>query len=133
MQERHRSTPFIPPSSTLQAEGYLVLEFYSGATGLPGRFTEGFSLRRLQQRTSSALRWHKAFFRPSYQTLIPLPPFIVTENLLRSASRLSRRRRQRCRRDPPQYAAKQPPRQMALASSKPVVTRVLDQPSAGFH
>jgi len=25
-----------------------VLEFYSGATGPSGRFTEGFSLRRLQ-------------------------------------------------------------------------------------
>src|SRR5271166_552334 len=44
----YSSTPFIPPPSTLQAEGYLVLEFYSGATGLSGRFTEGFSLRRLQ-------------------------------------------------------------------------------------
>src|SRR5271170_315084 len=43
----YSSTPFIPPPSTLQAEGYLVLEFYSGATGLSGRFTEGFSLRRL--------------------------------------------------------------------------------------
>jgi len=40
-------TPFIPPPSTLQAEGYLVLEFYSGAAGPSGRFTEGFSLRRL--------------------------------------------------------------------------------------
>ena len=38
----------VAPPSTLQAEGYLVLEFYSGATGLSGRFTEGFSLRRLQ-------------------------------------------------------------------------------------
>ena len=26
-----------------------MLEFYSGATGLPGRFTEGFSLRRLHR------------------------------------------------------------------------------------
>src|SRR5277367_2633333 len=44
----YSSTPFIPPPSTLQAEGYLVLEFYSGATGLSGRFTEGFLHRRLQ-------------------------------------------------------------------------------------
>ncbi len=40
-------TPFIPPPSTLQAEGYLVPEFYSGATDPSGRFTEGFSLQRL--------------------------------------------------------------------------------------
>jgi hypothetical protein len=30
-------------------EGYLEPEFYSGAAGLSGRFTEGFSLRRLQR------------------------------------------------------------------------------------
>jgi hypothetical protein len=44
------SAPFIPPPSTLPAEGYLVMEFYSAATGLSGRFTEGFSLRRSQPK-----------------------------------------------------------------------------------
>jgi hypothetical protein len=29
-------------------KGYLLPEFYSGATGLTGRFNEGFLLRRLQ-------------------------------------------------------------------------------------
>ena len=29
-------------------KGYLPPEFYSGATGLTGRFNEGFLLRRLQ-------------------------------------------------------------------------------------
>src|SRR5271155_265231 len=44
----YSSTPFIPPPSSLQAEGYLVPGFYSGAAGLFGRFTEGFFHRRLQ-------------------------------------------------------------------------------------
>ncbi len=30
-------------------KGHLLPDFYSGATGLPGRFSEGFSLRRLQR------------------------------------------------------------------------------------
>src|SRR5271155_5589056 len=52
----YSSTPFIPPPSTLQAEGYLVLEFYSGAAGLSGRFTEGFSLRRLHGHAANRKR-----------------------------------------------------------------------------
>src|SRR5271155_2451880 len=54
----YSSTPFIPPPSTLQAEGYLVLEFYSGATGLSGRFTEGFLHRRLHACLSVVSRNH---------------------------------------------------------------------------
>src|SRR5208282_5192127 len=43
----------LQPSS---AEGYLVPDFYSGAAGLPGRFTEGFSLRRLHSRHAQSTR-----------------------------------------------------------------------------
>jgi len=31
------------------AKSYLLLDFYSGATGQSGRFSEGFLLRRLHQ------------------------------------------------------------------------------------
>src|SRR6516225_1120486 len=37
-----------PRPLSLSDKGHLLPEFYSGATGLPGRLTEGFSLRRLQ-------------------------------------------------------------------------------------
>src|SRR5207302_4942761 len=37
-----------PPAPAASDKGHLLPVFYSGATGLPGRFTEGFSLRRLQ-------------------------------------------------------------------------------------
>src|SRR6202049_3795419 len=37
-----------PPPSAITPKGYLLPEFYSGATGPPGRFNEGFLLRRLQ-------------------------------------------------------------------------------------
>src|SRR5205814_8956185 len=36
-----------PPPSAVTPKGYLLPEFYSGATGLTGRFNEGFLLRRL--------------------------------------------------------------------------------------
>jgi len=42
---------------------------------------------------------------------------------------LSRRRRQR--RDLPQHAGKQPPRQMPFGQQQPVVARMLDETSAG--
>src|SRR5208282_563819 len=42
----YSSTPFIPRPLPILAEGHLLPDFYSGATGLPGRFSEGFSLRR---------------------------------------------------------------------------------------
>src|ERR1700740_3085701 len=38
-----------PPPSAITPKGYLPPEFYSGATGLTGRFSEGFLLRRLQE------------------------------------------------------------------------------------
>src|SRR5712691_1679152 len=38
-----------PPASPLSDKGHLLPVFYSGATGLPGRFSEGVLLRRLHQ------------------------------------------------------------------------------------
>jgi len=64
------------------------------------------------------------------QTPSPSPD-LVTQNLLRSAGRLSRWRRQR--HNPLQHAAKQSPRQMTLRQQQPVVPGVLYQPPAGFH
>src|SRR3954466_12994275 len=37
-----------PQPSAFNTESVLLLEFYSGAAGPPGRFSEGFLLRRLQ-------------------------------------------------------------------------------------
>jgi hypothetical protein len=37
-----------PRPLPLSDKGYLLLDFHSGATGLPGRFSEGFLLRRFQ-------------------------------------------------------------------------------------
>src|SRR5580700_6674973 len=60
----YSSTPFIPPPPTLAVEGYRVPEFYSGATALSGRFSEGFLHRRLHQRCQIFApvdsRWKKA-------------------------------------------------------------------------
>jgi hypothetical protein len=36
------------PSAESKAKGYLLPDFYSGAAGIPGRFSEGLLLRRLQ-------------------------------------------------------------------------------------
>src|SRR3954452_2372467 len=47
-----------PPPSAITPKGYLLPEFYSGATGLTGRFNEGFLLRRLhagRERTRIAV------------------------------------------------------------------------------
>jgi hypothetical protein len=44
------------PSAESKAKGYLLPDFYSGATGLPGRFSEGLSLRRLQSRLAQIPR-----------------------------------------------------------------------------
>jgi hypothetical protein len=38
------------PSAESKAKGYLLPDFYSGATGLPGRFSEGLLLRRSDLR-----------------------------------------------------------------------------------
>src|ERR1700704_4830148 len=62
-----------PPSSPAlcqsNAKGYLLPDFYSGcATGIPGRFSEGLLLRRVQplklkmNRTAPACRSHVAHF-----------------------------------------------------------------------
>jgi hypothetical protein len=44
------------PGGTITPKGYLLPEFYSGATGLTGRFNEGFLLRRLQFRVIQGQR-----------------------------------------------------------------------------
>src|SRR5205807_10157930 len=49
----YSSTPFIPQPSAFNAKSVLPPEFYSGATGQPGHFSEGFCLRRVQRRRSS--------------------------------------------------------------------------------
>jgi hypothetical protein len=45
----YSSTPFIPQPSAFNAKSFLPPEFYSGATGQPGHFSEGFCLRRVQK------------------------------------------------------------------------------------
>src|SRR5271166_2258379 len=43
-----RSTTFIPALCLSNAKDHLLPDFYSGATGISGRFSEGLLLRRLQ-------------------------------------------------------------------------------------
>jgi hypothetical protein len=49
------SKPFIPALSRLEAKGYQLPEFYSGAAAKSGRFTEGLLLRRLQAGPSEII------------------------------------------------------------------------------
>src|SRR5271165_3957835 len=49
---------FHPPPSAITPKGYLLPESYSGATGLTGRFNEGFLLRRLQHAHGGKLLLH---------------------------------------------------------------------------
>jgi hypothetical protein len=51
----YNSTPLIPPPSALRAKSYLPMHSCSGATEIPGRFNEGFYLRRLQRVTVKAV------------------------------------------------------------------------------
>src|SRR5205823_7871092 len=46
----HRAPPPSSPPSATKPKGYLLPQVYSGATGQPGHFSEGFLLRRLQPR-----------------------------------------------------------------------------------
>src|ERR1035437_10085726 len=41
--------PSSPALCQSDAKGYLLLDYYSGATGIPGRFSEGLLLRRLHR------------------------------------------------------------------------------------
>jgi hypothetical protein len=52
----YSSTRFIPAPCRLTARGYLLPDFYSGATGQSGRFIEGVCLRRLQVRLATGGR-----------------------------------------------------------------------------
>src|ERR1019366_1130276 len=103
------------------------------------KFEPGFECKGLStapQRTSSASRWRKRpetdAFPTEFSDSYPLPYLSRHRNLLRSALYLSGWRRQR-RGPPPQHASKEPARQMTLRQQQPVVARVLDQTSAGFH
>jgi len=49
-----------PQPSAFNAESFLLLEFYSGAAGPPGRFSEGFLLRRLHILQRLVARCRKA-------------------------------------------------------------------------
>src|SRR5471030_2859525 len=58
--------PSSPALCQSDAKGYLLPDYYSGATGIPGRFSEGLLLRRLDGsrqnsigglRGSSPTRW----------------------------------------------------------------------------
>src|SRR5262245_39986648 len=50
------SRPSSPAPCRLKAKGYLLPEFYSGATGRSGRFNEGLLLRRLHLETLEELK-----------------------------------------------------------------------------
>src|SRR5271170_141491 len=54
-----------PPAPAASDKGHLLPDFYSGATGCSGRFSEGFSLRRLQFARPSSFRQTKAACAPS--------------------------------------------------------------------
>src|SRR5271167_3890589 len=45
-----------PALRQFEAKGHLLLDFYSGATGLPGRFSEGLLLRRLHVVENDSVR-----------------------------------------------------------------------------
>ena len=52
---RRAPRPSSPAPCQLTAKGYLLPDFYSGATGQSGRFTEGFCLRRLHRSVRAVL------------------------------------------------------------------------------
>src|SRR5262245_8272672 len=64
------SRPSSPAPCRLKAKGYLLPEFYSGATGRSGRFNEGLLLRRLQPSLCGLLlaRACPALWRETRQT-----------------------------------------------------------------
>src|SRR5438067_13522470 len=51
----HRAPPPSSPPSATKPKGYLLPQFYSGATGQPGHFSEGFLLRRLHHERGCLL------------------------------------------------------------------------------
>jgi hypothetical protein len=46
--------------------GYLLPDFYSGPTGRPGRFSEGFALRRLYRDSASEICIGKSQFHQGH-------------------------------------------------------------------
>ena len=65
-----RNTHLHPPPSAITPKGYLLPEFYSGATGLTGRFNEGFLLRRLPSEKGRTARAHAIVIK--YGRLLPI-------------------------------------------------------------
>src|ERR1035437_9948445 len=60
--------PSSPALCQSDAKGYLLPDYYSGATGIPGRFSEGLLLRRLQVRSVSLAQYRE------HQISIVKPP-----------------------------------------------------------
>jgi site-specific recombinase XerD len=58
-----RGSDFTPLPSANRAKGYLLPEFYSGATGMPGRFGEGLLLRRLHWTLADDLTARTSMWR----------------------------------------------------------------------
>jgi hypothetical protein len=56
----HLPMPIHTPPSAHRAKSYLPRHFCSGATRLPGRFSEGFSLRRLHESLRTELGCYSA-------------------------------------------------------------------------
>src|SRR5664279_3004910 len=75
--------PSSPALCQSDAKGYLLPDYYSGATGIPGRFSEGLLLRRLQagqqnrggpaflDRMAAWLRWILGSVTPSISPRLP--------------------------------------------------------------
>src|SRR5262249_34542874 len=68
------SRPSSPAPCRLKAKGYLLPEFYSGATGRSGRFNEGLLLRRLHFRRIDR-KVYEATFRLCRVLLAVVPIF----------------------------------------------------------
>ena len=65
---RYRVTNWAEYDAALKRRGsYLPPDFYSGATGQSGRFSEGFSLRRLHPMSTHGISPHSAL-RPNFPT-----------------------------------------------------------------
>src|SRR5271165_3089241 len=71
-----------PPAPAFNAKSFLPPEFYSGATGPPGCFSEGFSLRRVHQPTPNVAT------EPSPSHRSPVAAFQNFEDFLPNAFRI---------------------------------------------
>src|SRR5450759_481737 len=55
--------PSSPALCQSDAKGYLLPDYYSGATGIPGRFSEGLLLRRLESTEDPDLAYEESRIR----------------------------------------------------------------------